>query len=200
MHAAPQGQGPPCCQSGGAGGMLHSCASGCISQHLPIPQWLVVGMLFLPPCHLNGLSGVSMAVYAECLSPALFSQDKLEFTSSGLIKPLVSKTVSHLGSWTRLLPPNILPAESNEKNSWRWWDVRPSHSPPSTMTWRDKPGEFCQVRFVLLVVIWPSLIRAQLKETYGPRFCNATDLELSHVKRLNRWNMVFYTSFHWPSK
>lgn len=37
LQAAPQGQGPPCCQSAEAGGTLHSCTPGCIFQHLPIP-------------------------------------------------------------------------------------------------------------------------------------------------------------------
>lgn len=54
------------------------------------------------------------------------------------------------------------------------------------MTKAGEPVEFCQLHFVLLVVVCPSLLRAQLKETYGPRFFSATDMGLSHVKRLTR--------------
>ena len=34
------------------------------------------------------------------------------------------------------------------------------YSLPSTMTYRDKPGKFCQLHSYCLVVIWPSLLRA----------------------------------------
>lgn len=69
-------------------------------------------------CHLVVLVEVSVAVRVESLSPVLFSQDKLNFTSSGFIKPFVSKIVTQpLGELNSTLPPYILPAESNEKNN-----------------------------------------------------------------------------------
>lgn len=62
-----------------------------------------------------------MAVRAEGFSPILFSQDKLNFPSSGLIKPFVSKIVTQplaVLDWTPpLLHPYILLAESNEENN-----------------------------------------------------------------------------------
>lgn len=88
-------------------------------------------MLFLPPCLLNDLSGVSVALRVESLSPVLFfSQDKLNFTSSGLIKPFVSKIVTQpLGGWNPLLLPYIPPAESDEKTSDRGEGVHPPSTP-----------------------------------------------------------------------
>ena len=58
--------------------------------------------------------------------------------------------LSYLGSWTQFLPPDILPAESNKKSSWSQWGVHLFHSLPSTMPYRDKPGKFCQLHFILL--------------------------------------------------
>lgn len=99
----------------------------------------MVGVLFLPPCLLNGLSGVSVALRVESLSPVLFffpPQDKLNFTSSGLIKPFVSKIVTQpLGGWNPLLLPYIPPAESDEKTSDRGEGV-----PPPTAPSLPRPG------------------------------------------------------------
>lgn len=58
--------------------------------------------------------------------------------------------LSYSGNWTQFLPPDILPAESNKKSSWSRWGVHLFHSLPSTMTYRDKPGKFCQLHFILL--------------------------------------------------
>lgn len=93
-------------------------------------------------------------------------------------------------------PPSLRPPSWKRwENQWPWRGCPSSHRPQSTTTRAGEPVEFCQLHSVLLVVVCPSLLRAQLKETYGPRLFSATDMGLSHVKRLTRWSMVFWTSF-----
>lgn len=131
-------------------------------------------------CHLV----ISMACLGSqwlwvwrALSPVLSSQDRLDFTSSGLINPWFPKlSLSHLGSWTWLLPP-LAPASSQLKVMRKTIDRAEMSALPilPSRPWLrgDQPVEFSQLRFMLLVVVRPSLLQAQLKETYGPRFSSA---------------------------
>ena len=75
--------------------MLHGCSSGCISNTSLSHNDRSLA------CYFRHLV-ISMAclgsrwLSVESLSPALFSQDKFDFASSGLIRLLVSKIVTQL--------------------------------------------------------------------------------------------------------
>lgn len=78
-------------------------------------------MLFLPPCHLNGLSGVSVAVGVESPVPSPFFSGQARLHFLWPYQPLVSKIVTQPLGELNLTPPSprpsILSAESNEKNN-----------------------------------------------------------------------------------
>ena len=67
--------------------------------HFPTPPYpMIIGHWHALPATLSfqWLVWVSVALSVESLSPTLFSQDKLNLASSGLIRLLVSKTVTQL--------------------------------------------------------------------------------------------------------
>lgn len=138
MHAAPQGQRPSCCQSDKAGGMSHSCTL------VAFPNTSLshnACTLACCSCHLVIL------VCVESLSPVLFSQDKLNFTSSRLIEPFVSKIVNQ-ATWGVELN-STLPISSQlkvmRKTIAHSEDVHGPHFPQSIMPSIDKAVEFCQL-------------------------------------------------------
>lgn len=135
MHAAPQGQGPPSCQSDGAGGMLPSCTSACISRHLSIPQWSVFGMLFLPPCHLNGLSQVSMAVHVESLSPVLFFSGQAQLHFLWPYQTLCFQNCYPATRGVELDSSFSTSPENNRHNNGAWWGCPPSPSSLPSLPW-----------------------------------------------------------------
>lgn len=161
MHTALQGQGSPCCQASRTGGMLHSCSSGCISQHLPIPQWSVVGMLFPPPCHLNGLSGVSVAECGEPVPSPFFSgQVRLHFLwpyQTPCFQNCYSATWEVELSFSLLTSSQLrVIRKAVDRSEVSIFSIL-CHLPCLTGI---SPGNFVSCISYCLVVIWPSLLRA----------------------------------------
>lgn len=108
----------------------------------------------------------------ENLSPAHFPGDKLNFTSSGLIKLFVSKIVRQPWGKGEFSPGLSIPPPSKLKPT---GDEVAGSLPTalSTSPLADcKAFEFGVLWFRLLATL--PLLQAQLKETYGPRFFNAT--------------------------
>lgn len=97
--------------------------------------WRAVSATLSPEWLVWGLCG---SACGEPVPSSFFfpPQDKLNFTSSGLIKPFVSKIVTQpLGGWNPLLLPYVPPAESDEKTSDRGEGV-----PPPTAPSLPRPG------------------------------------------------------------
>lgn len=65
---------------------------------------------------------------------SFFSQDKLNFTSSGLIKPFVSKIVTQPLWELNLTPPSLHPLKVTGTIMERGEDAHPPHPPQSAMT------------------------------------------------------------------
>lgn len=78
--------------------------------HFPAPSYpMMIGHWQAVSATLSYLSGVLVAVHVERLSSPFFSQDKLNFISSGLIKPFVSKTVAQPLGELNSIPPSPQP-------------------------------------------------------------------------------------------
>lgn len=136
MRAAPQGQGPPCCQSDR---QVECCPAAPLVAFPNTSLSHDARSLACCFCHLV----VSMAVHVESLSPALFSQDKLNFTSSSLIKPFVSKVVTRPLGELNSTPPSLRPPSLMRK---QLTPVRVSIFPSSPAR-QDRdgwPGEFAR--------------------------------------------------------
>lgn len=122
---------------------------------------------------LSCLSQSSAVPRGESLSPAPFSQDKLNFTSSGLIKLFVSKIVKQ--PWGKgefslsfSVPP---PSELKPAREKVACHLSTGLRTPALQT--HEAFEFCLLWSRLLAI--PSPLQAQLKETYGSRFFNAIE-------------------------
>ena len=130
-------------------------------QHLPIPQRSVVGMLFPPPCHLNGLSGVSVAECGEPVpSPFLSGQVRLRF-----LWPYQTPCFQNCYSATWEVELNFSLLTSSQLRVIR---KAVDHSEVSIFSilchlpclTGISPGNFVSYISYCLVVIWPSLLRA----------------------------------------
>lgn len=83
------------------------------SPNLPSPWWSIIVMLFSDT--LSHLSGDSMALHVESLSPALLSgQDQLHFLWS--YQPLCFQNCSLAACGVELTPPSLDP------HGWKWWE------------------------------------------------------------------------------